>query len=337
MVNTAIIGAGYWGSNLIRILINKSNLLYIADMDGPLLDKKFSDGIYRNIDRVTDLLIPMEDKDIEAIFIATPPETHFSIAKQALENGKHIFIEKPITRSSEEAKQLIKLARKNKLKIAVGHVFLYSEPVKAIKKILDNSSCGCNFEVCPKQDLGDIFHVSMVRQNLGKIQSGCDVVYDLAPHDMSMLLYWFPDFEIESAEVSLFQHDKRLQPDTALIGIKAKSGMSVQLNYSWIYPKKVREVTFIGSKKSLIYTDTDPNEPIKIFDKGFILEPNNFGDYICSYRTGDCYSPFVTIKEPLAQEIQAFLDYIEFDDPIINTAENGKKVVELMERIRYKQ
>jgi predicted dehydrogenase len=335
MVNTAIIGAGYWGANLIRVLSEKSNLVYIVDQNKALLDVKFSDGNYKHVCKTTDAIIPLEDREVEAVFIATPPETHFNLAKTALEHGKHVFIEKPMTRSSEEAKQLVKFASKRKrLKVAVGHVFLYSEPVKRVTQILQNKTCGCNIEVCPKQDLGDILHISMVRQNLGKIQAGCDVIYDLAPHDMSMLLHWFPDFDIAEVKSSLFQHDKRIPADTAVIGIVTKSGMTVQLNYSWIYPRKVREVTFIGSKKSLVYTDTDPNEPIKIYDKGFILEPSNFGDYICSYRTGDCYTPYVNIREPLSQEVQAFLDCIEFDEPILNTIENGKRVVELMEKIK---
>lgn len=335
MINTAIIGAGYWGANLVRVLNDKSNLTYIVDQNKALLDVKFSHGNYRTIDKATDAIIPIEDKNVEAIFIATPPETHFQLAKLALEHGKHVFIEKPMTRSSAEAKELLKIANKRKkLKMAVGHVFLYSEPVKLVKRILTNTTCGCNIEVCPKQDLGNILHISMVRQNLGKIQAGCDVIYDLAPHDMSMLLHWFPDFDIAEVKSSLFQHDKRIPADTAIVGMTAKSGMTVQLNYSWIYPRKIREVTFIGSSKSLVYTDTDPNEPIKVYDKGFILEPSNFGDYICSYRTGDCYTPYVNIREPLSQEVQAFLDYIEFDEPILNTAENGKRVVELMEKIK---
>ena len=322
MLNTAAIGTGYWGTNVVRVLSKTSNLKYICDLDEALLNRSYSKG-FSNAELVSDYRYVLEDRTIDAVFIATPPSTHHKIAIAALEAGKHVFIEKPMTVTSAEAKDIVKLSDKKDLKVAVGHVFLYSAPVLQVKKILDEGS------------LGEILHVSMTRQNLGRFQPHCDAIYDLAPHDLSMLLYWFPGFDIEESRVTVFHHYKKLQPDTAYVGLTTKNGgPTVSLSYSWVFPHKIRNVVIVGERKSIVYDDTNVNSPVQVFDKGVEIMNDNFGDFICSYRTGDIYSPYVAIKEPLTLEITAFLDHIEYGDEIANTAENGKRVIELLEAIK---
>jgi predicted dehydrogenase len=230
MIYTAVIGAGYWGTNIIRVLSELSSLKYICDLDINLLNRKYGENKkFVDTTLTSDMLDIMYDPEVEAVFIVTPPETHAGIAITALNNSKHVFIEKPMTATSKEADSLIKLSNKKKLKLGVGHTFLYSAPVIKTKEIIDSG------------ELGDILHIDMSRKNLGKFQAHCDVIYDLAPHDFSMLLYWFPEFSIKSANVSLFGHFKGLQQDTSNIDILSTNGMTVALSYSWIYPYKVRD------------------------------------------------------------------------------------------------
>lgn len=324
MINTAVVGAGYWGINIIRVLSELSNLKYICDLDIDTLNRKYGEN-KKFIDTTLtgDILDVMYDTDVEAIFIVTPPETHSSLATLSLTHGKHTFIEKPMTSSSKEAESLIKLSSKKKLKLGVGHTFLYSAPVLKVKEIIDSG------------ELGEVLHIDMFRKNLGKFQSHCDVIYDLAPHDFSMLLFWFPGFSINRANVSLFSHFKGLQPDTSNIDILSSNNITVNLSYSWIYPFKIRDTYIIGSKKSLKYSDTDPNASVAVFDKGIErYSPSSFGDFICSYRTGDCYIPYIKIEEPLKKEIQSFLDCVEFGEDIVNDGNNGRDVVKLIEVIR---
>jgi predicted dehydrogenase len=322
MLNTAVIGGGYWGANIVRVLSKTSNLKYICDLDKHLLRRKYEKE-FPHAELLEDSQYVFLDKNIDAVFIATPPASHCGLATQALTAGKHVFIEKPMTVTEKESKSIIKLAKKKDLKIAVGHVFLYSSPVREVKRILDEGT------------LGEILHVSMTRQNLGRFQLHCDAIYDLAPHDLSMLLYWFPEFDIDEARVTLFHHFKKLQPDTAYVGILSKKdGPTVSLSYSWIFPHKIRNVVIVGDKKSIVYDDTNITTPVQVFDKGVEITTDTFGDFICSYRTGDIYSPYIPIKEPLLLEIEAFLDHIEYGDEIINTAQNGLEVVRLLELIK---
>jgi len=324
MLNTAIVGAGYWGTNIIRLLSELSYLKYICDADIHNINKKYKENKKFSETILTDdYLDVLLDKEVEAIFIATPPETHFKIAYESITNGKHVFIEKPMTASSKEAEKLIKLAKSKKVKLAVGHTFLYSAPVRKVKEIIDSG------------ELGDILHVDMSRKNLGKFQANCDVIYDLSPHDLSMLLYWFDGFEIQNASVSLFGHFKGMQEDTSSINIVSTKGVTVNLSYSWVYPCKIRDTYIIGDKKSLLYSDTDPNNSIILYDKAIERpSPTSFGDFICSYRQGDCHIPYVKIEEPLKREVSAFLDAVSFDEDLINDGENGKKVVLLIEKLR---
>lgn len=327
MIKTALIGGGYWGPNLARVLLATSELQWICDVNPDVLDVKFSSQQFKHIQKTTDSEDVLEDSQVEAVFIATPPETHYDLAKSVISKRKHVFVEKPMTHDSRQAKELVRLATKARVKLGVGHVFLYSEPVIKVKQLLVGSDID-------QPDIGEVKHVSMTRQNLGRFQAGCDVIYDLAPHDISMLLYWFPDFEIQSAVVSLFQHDARLQPDTAYVGIRTPGGMTVSLNYSWIYPKKIREVIIVGDKRGIVYDDGRSDEPVRIYDKGIFVASNDFGGFICNYRSGDVSSPLVKIKEPLMQEVRAFLDWVEIDEPILNDGENGYQVVRIMEKIK---
>lgn len=324
-INTAVIGAGYWGSNIIRVLSEISNMKYIVDVDDFSLKKKYGDSSkFSSTFFLTDYEDLLSDKELDAVFIATPPETHYKIATDLLSAKLNVFIEKPMTSSSKEASKLISIAKKNKVKLAVGHTFLYSSPVIKIKEIIDSG------------ELGEILHIQMNRENLGRFQTYCDVIYDLAPHDFSMLLYWFPgfDFKIEKSSVNLFQHYLGAQCDTASISLASNKKFTLNLSYSWIHPFKVRTTTIIGSKKSLLYDDTNTNAPVTIYNKGVNVLTDNFGEFMCSYITGDVISPFVSIKEPLKLEIESFLNHILIDDCIPNDGVNGKDVVALIEKLR---
>lgn len=320
MVRTGIVGLGYWGPNLLRNLYanRRSEGLVICDSDATRLN--------RMSQRYPDLSATMEfdeligDKELDAIVIATDVSSHYPLARAAIMAGKHVFVEKPFAASTEEAEELVDLAEKNGVITMVGHTFMYSPPVVKTKEIIDSG------------DLGKVHFITSSRVNLGLHQKDVSVIWDLAPHDFSMIFYWLGE---EPNYVSAFGHAYVLDgiPDVAFIDLEFPGGAIGNVQVSWLAPSKLRRTVIVGSRKMLVYDDTEPYEKIKIYDKGVeVIEPESFGEYQLSYRTGDIISPKLDSFEPLASEMEEFLRCIETGAVPRTPGADGLAVVRALER-----
>lgn len=315
-----VIGCGYWGPNLVRnfLSLDQNSVKMISDHDQGRLDHMKK--LYPFIEGVTDEQVLIDNPDIEAIAIATPVFTHHTLAKKALEAGKHVFIEKPMASSVEECKELISIARVKELTLMVGHTFLYTPVVRKIKEIVDN------------KDLGDILYISSRRLNLGLFQKDINVAWDLAPHDISIILYIMNEFPV-SVNCQGKAHLAKDIEDVTNMTLNFSNGGFATIHSSWLDPNKVREMTFVGSKRMLVYDDIAQIEKIKIFDKRVETPPHydTFAEFHYSYHYGDVYSPYITQTEPLRTECQHFWDCIETGKSPISSGENGLEVVSILE------
>lgn len=319
MVNTGLVGLGYWGPNLLRNLqvSRRCGRITMCDCDAMRLDRMVQRN--PNVAATRDYGDILSDPAIKAVVIATGVSTHFPLARQAILAGKHVFVEKPFAASTDEASELVDLARREGVLTMVGHTFLFSPPVVKTKEILDSG------------DLGEVYFITSSRVNLGLHQKDVSVVWDLAPHDFSMIFYWLG--EVPSA-VSAFGHAYVLDgiPDVAFIDLQFPSGTIGNVQVSWLSPSKLRRTVIVGSRKMLVYDDTEPYEKIKIFDKGVdVLEPQSFGEYQLSYRTGDIVSPKLDTYEPLACEMEEFLRCVETGDAPRTPGSDGLAVVRALE------
>ena len=318
--STAVVGLGYWGPNILRNVIEIDDIkdIYCCDIDLLKLDR-----IKKRFHKVSlerDYKKILKNDDINSIFIATPPHTHFELAKDAIEHGKHVYIEKPMTTSSEDASKLIDLAGKKSIKLMVGHTFEFSPAVDKLEEILKEGI------------LGDVYFISMSRINLGIHQKEISVIWDLAPHDFSIL---FKLLDQDPCRISAFSNAfiKKGLKDVAFINVRFKSGIIANINVSWLSPNKVRETIIVGKKKMLIYDDTKADEKIKIFDKGvdLIKDPENFGEYQLTYRTGNIFSPYLKTDEPLKLIVRNFIESINNDLKPKTDGYCGYRVVKAVE------
>jgi predicted dehydrogenase len=237
--------------------------------------------------------------DIDAVLIATPISTHYQLARQALLSGKHVFVEKPLADNSAKARELARLAQAVNRKLMTGHTFVYSPPVIKIRELIDSG------------ELGELLYLSFSRVNLGLYQKDVDVIWDLAVHDVSILLYWLAEFPSNASSFgrSCVQKQKR---DVAYLWFQFASGPVSSCEVSWLSPQKMRRTCVVGSRRMVVYDDTEPSEKIKIYDRGVILrEPQSFGEFQLTYRMGDVHAPYLENTEPLLTEVEHFFDCIE--------------------------
>lgn len=319
MVNVGVIGLGYWGPNLLRNIYasNRSGRIVMCDSD-PSRVKKMKSR-YPDLECTSDCREIFDDGGIDAVVIATDVSSHYPLAKEALLAGKHSFVEKPFAASIEQAEELVELGRDSGLVTMVGHTFMFSPPVIKAKEIIDRG------------ELGDIHFITSSRVNLGLHQKDVSVIWDLAPHDFSMLFYWLGE---EPSRVSAFGHAFVLDdiPDVAFIDLAFPSGAIGNVQVAWLAPSKLRRTVIVGSSKMLVYDDTEPIEKIKIYDKGVdLIEPESFGEYQLTYRTGDILSPKLVSGEPLASEMEEFLSSIEEGRTPVSSGEEGLAVVRALE------
>jgi predicted dehydrogenase len=319
-LSVAVVGLGYWGPNLVRNLIELEGIevAYACDLlEEPLAHLRRR---YPALGTTTDFDAILSDPDVDAVAIATPVGTHFSLAAAALEAGKHVFVEKPLAGSASEAAELVALARDRELVVMPGHTFLYSPPVIARRELIRSG------------ELGEIFFVSMSRVNLGLHQSDVSVVWDLAPHDFSILRYWLeenPTRVSATSRACIFEGT----PDVAFVNLEFPSGTIAHLELSWLAPSKLRRTAVVGSRKMLVYDDTS-NEPLRIFDSGASLPtPESFGEYRLTYRTGDIVSPRVDVTEPLSAELEDFRCAIRTGAEPRSSAALGLDVVRMTEAV----
>ena len=319
MVKTGVIGLGYWGPNLLRNLYSNKRRgeLVICDSNPVRLEKIRSR--YPDVSFTPNCQDLFDDSSLDAVVIATNVSSHYPLAKKALLAGKHVFVEKPFAASIAEAEELVDLGRSKGLVTMVGHTFMFSPPVIKTKEIIDSG------------ELGDIHFITSSRVNLGLHQKDVSVIWDLAPHDFSMLFYWLGE---EPSTVSAFGHAYVLDgiPDVAFINLAFPSGAIANVQVAWLAPSKLRRTVIVGSRKMLVYDDTEPIEKIKIYDKGVdVIEPETFGEYQLTYRTGDIVSPKLLAGEPLAAEMEEFLSCIETGNNPKSSGEEGLAVVRALE------
>jgi predicted dehydrogenase len=322
-VNIAVIGCGYWGPNLIRNFNNATNctLKTLCDANQKRLDAM--KALYPQTQTVLDYQQVLNDQDIQAVVIALPVHLHYPIAKAALEIGKHVLVEKPMTSSVEQSKELVALAKQKNLTLMVGHTFIYSAPVRTIKEIVKSG------------ELGDLIYMSSRRLNLGLFQKDINVTWDLAPHDLAIMLYILgSDAEsVNCTGVDAAKISEKIEAITSL-SVKFKNGVFANIQSSWLDPNKVREMTFVGTKKMLVFNDVEQFEKIKIYDKGIDVPDagySTFADFVFAYRNGDMYSPSLKMVEPLKLEAQHFIDCILSGQTPETSGEDGLKVVQILE------
>jgi predicted dehydrogenase len=317
-LNVGVVGLGYWGPNLLRALAEMpgARLRWICDLEENLLEE--FGRRYPGPDRTTEVGALLEDPELDAIVLATPVYTHFDLASKSLDAGKHTFVEKPLAPSSELASELLRRARARKRVLMCGHTFLYSPPVRAIKDLLR------------RDELGEVFFVSSSRVNLGLHQPDVSVIWDLGPHDFSILLYWLEEVPSTVRAVGRASILSGV-PDVAFVTLTYESGIVANVELSWLAPSKLRRTVVVGSRKMVVYDDGSP-EPVRIFDHGVVYkDPETFGEYKLSYRTGDIVSPKIDAYEPIVEELDDFLGVIRNGGESVANATLAKEVVQLAE------
>ena len=319
-VRIGVVGLGYWGPNLVRNIADSSRteLAWLCDLDAQILSSIARR--YPDAKLTTDVATMLADPELDAVVIATPISTHHTLASAALAAMKHVWVEKPLASSSRDASDLVQRAEASKLVLLPGHTFLYSPPVVKIKELIDGG------------DLGEIYFVSMSRVNLGLHQPDASVLWDLAPHDFSILRYWLDDLpsEVSGMTRACVIPDT---PDVAFVNMRFAGGAIAHLELSWLSPSKLRRTTIIGSEKMIMYDDTS-HEPVRIFDSGASLrDPESFEEYRLTYRSGDIVSPRIDATEPLALEVDDFCSAILDGKPLRSSTVIGLDVVCAIEAV----
>jgi predicted dehydrogenase len=313
----AVVGVGYWGPNLVRNAweIDGLRVAAVCDRDGDRL-APFAQR-YPSVRTTARYEEVLAADDIDAVLLATPVGTHHELTRQALRAGKHVFVEKPMAQSSVECRELIALADERSLVLMPGHTFLYSPPARKVKELLDGG------------ELGELFFGTFSRVNLGVHQGDVGVVRDLGPHDFSMLLHWLgePTFVRAIGRDSVGSG----QLDVAFIDLGMPSGALVHMELSWLAPTKLRRTVLVGSGRMIVYEDTSA-EQVRVFDRGVdVIQPQSFGEYQLSYRSGDILTPRLDADEPLRLELQDFLRAMTEGREPLSSKKLGLDVVRIIE------
>jgi predicted dehydrogenase len=321
-MNSAVIGCGYWGRHLIRNFYTSKNwtLKYICDIKQSN-SEQIAD-LYPGVIATIDYNMILADRSIDAIIIATPVSTHFELAKKALLAGKHVWLEKPMTSSSLEAEELCKLAESKGVLLHVDHTFIYTPAVRKMKEIIDN------------KELGDILYFDSVRVNLGLFQHDVNVIWDLAPHDISI---W--EFCVGKKPVSVhaigsmpYKYSENDIESIAYLTVKFEDGTIAHFHSNWLSPVKIRQIILGGSKKMLIFNDMEPMEKLKIYDTGVDIKTNeDVYETLVQYRTGDMHSPAIKNYEALSTECEHFCECIKAGKATDTDGYAGLYVVKILE------
>ena len=318
MVKFGVIGYGYWGPNVVRNLDRLETAEVVAVCDkSPAARKKIAKA-YPDVLVTDDSAELMSSPDIDAIAVVTPVWTHYELAKAALLNGKHIFVEKPFTSNAAQAQELIELAAQRNLKIMVDHTFLFTGAVTKIKQLLDDGS------------LGKLYYYDSTRVNLGLFQHDVNVVWDLAPHDLSIidhLIQQTPEAISATGQTHLNGHE-----DVAYITVYFPDKVIAHINVNWLSPVKVRTTLIGGEKKMLVWNDLEADEKIKVYDKGVhVTSREGLYNLLVNYRSGDMWAPQIEQVEALTRELAYFVDCIAKDETPVNDGEAGLRVVRMLE------
>jgi predicted dehydrogenase len=316
----SVVGCGYWGPNLIRNFMSlpRCQVKQVCDLDQERLTHVKQ--LYPEVDTIMDFAKLLDDEEVDAIIIATPVRLHFELAKKSLLAGKHTFIEKPMASSATQCMELIELAEKQRLTLMVGHTFIFSAAVRAVKEIVDSGY------------LGEVFYISSQRLNLGLFQKDINVAWDLAPHDISIILYL-----LNQSPMSVNCQGKAyIRPgieDVINMSLDFPNGGLAIIHSSWLDPNKIRKMTIVGSKGMILYDDNEPLEKIKIYDKRveIPLHYDTFAEFHYTYHYGDMRAPYIKQVEPLKVLCQHFLDCIRTGSKPQASGLEGLQIVQILE------
>jgi predicted dehydrogenase len=318
VVRVGVIGYGYWGPNVVRNFHHLENAQMVSVCDKNAAALRRASRTYPQMHLTTDYNDVLESTQIDAVAVVTPVWTHYDLAKAALENGKHVFVEKPFTSTSAQAEELIELAERKHLKIMVDHTFLFSGAVRKMKEIVDAGM------------LGPLYYFDSTRVNLGLFQHDVSVIWDLAPHDLSIMDHLIaekPEAVVATGGTHLNSH-----ADMAFITVYFPGSIIAHVNVNWLSPVKVRTTLIGGKDHMLVWNDLEADEKIKIYDKGVqISGGEGVYDLLVSYRSGDVRSPKCDQTEALKVELDYFIDCILNDRTPTNDGAAGLRVVKLLE------
>ncbi|HEY7961318.1 MAG TPA: Gfo/Idh/MocA family oxidoreductase [Solirubrobacteraceae bacterium] len=319
-LGTALVGCGYWGPNLARNVAEcpELQLRMLCDSDPERL--RLCSGRHGEVRAVREFDAVLEDPNVAAVILATPPQTHHALAKLALNAGKHVLVEKPLATRLQDACELAELAAQTGRVLMPGHTFIYSPAVNAVRELIRGGV------------VGDVHFITSSRLNLGKYHAG-GVLSDLAPHDLSILLHWLgqPVVEVAASGSSVLREGV---PETAFLTLTFAGGQTANVQISWLAPRKVRQMIVVGSQRMVQYDDTAADEPVRIYDRGMDVlppEPANFGEHQLIYRTGDVVIPRVEPQEPLRLELQDFAHAIHTGEQPRSSLALGLEIVAIVE------
>ncbi len=318
MIRIGVIGYGYWGPNIVRNFSSAegAELVVVCDKNPDVLKKVARN--HSGVKTVTDWREVTEAPDIDAVAVVTPVSFHYPLAKSALENGKHVFVEKPFTESSEHARELMDLAAKKNLKIMVDHTFLFTGAVRKMK------------ETVKAGELGTVLYYDSTRVNLGLFQHDVNVIWDLAPHDFSIMDYVVGEKPVAVSACGsshFYQHE-----NVAYITVFFDTSLIAHFNVNWLSPVKLRTTLIGGEKKMLVWNDVSPDDKIKIYDKGVaVSDRRDIHELLVSYRSGDMYAPRLEQTEALKLGVAHFLECVDNGKQPICGPEEGLLVVRLLE------
>jgi predicted dehydrogenase len=317
-IKFGVVGYGYWGPNVVRNLDRLEEAEVVAVCDRSAAAQKKVAKAYPGVLVTDDPAELMCSPEIDAIAVVTPVWTHYELAKAALENGKHVFVEKPFTSNAAQAQELIDLAARKNLKIMVDHTFLFTGAVTKIKQLLQDGA------------LGKLYYYDSTRVNLGLFQHDVNVVWDLAPHDLSIidhLIQDTPEAISATGQTHLNGHE-----DVAFITLYFPDKVIAHINVNWLSPVKVRTTLIGGEKKMLVWNDLEADEKIKIYDKGVnITSREGLYNLLVNYRSGDMWAPQIEQVEALTRELAYFVTCIVKDETPVNDGEAGLRVVKMLE------
>lgn len=319
MIRIGVIGFGYWGPNIVRNFMSASGSTVVAVCDFDSKRLKMAGAMYPALHLTQEPLDLINDPTLDLIAVVTPVFTHYELACNALKNGKHVFVEKPFASTSAQAEELIELAEKAGLRIAVDHTFLFHSAVRAIKKFVQEDT------------LGKIYYYDSTRVNLGLFQQDVNVVWDLAPHDFSIMDYVLTEMP-EAVAAHGMGHVKSSQQDVAYVTVFFPDSLIAHFNFNWLSPVKVRRTMIGGEKQMCLWDDLVGDEKIKLYDKGIsVTTKEGYYKLLVEYRKGDMHAPFLEHVEPLAEQARYVIDAISANKPLINDGRAGLRVVKLLE------
>lgn len=314
----ALIGLGYWGEKVLRNLVTLVGPHNLLAVDRRADRQEAVHAMYPGVTCATSIDTALADDDVQAVVLATPAGTHSPLGRRVLRAGRHLLVEKPLATSVAGAEELLQLAAERDLRLVVGHTFLFSPRVDALKAAVENGG------------VGKVHYATTSRLNLGLYQEDINVIWDLAPHDFSILFHVLQEFPV--VVQTMARSSRRGVPDVAFMHMEFPSGAIASATVSWRAPRKVRNTVIVGDGGMIVYDDTQPDEPVKLYDRGVLgLESASFGEHQLTYRYGDTVSPHVSAVEPLSIQLSHFLSCVADGVESMSDGRFGLEVVKALE------